>query len=70
MSIISLKNWFNCFKSYLTNRTQYVEYGITKSEGKKLHVVSHKAPFWDHCFIFSISMIYYIQFYLPMIPQD
>ena len=40
---------------------------------KQLHMVSHKAPFWDHCYLFYMSMIfpepriYYFLFYLPMI---
>ena len=64
---------FNWFKSYLTNRTQYVQYGNSKLKQKQLPMVSHKAPFWDHCYLFYMSMIfpepriYYFLFYLPMI---
>ena len=39
---------FNWFESYLTYRTQYVQYGNSKLKQKQLPMVSHKAPFWDH----------------------
>ena len=63
---------FNWFKSYLTNRTQYVQYGNSKSETKTItHVVPQGYLF---CYLFYMSMIfpepriYYSPFYLPMIP--
>ena len=61
---------FDWFKSYLTNKTQYVQYGNSKSETK---TITHGVPqgsILDHCSLFYMSMIfpepriYYSPFYL------
>ena len=49
-------NFFNWFKSYLTNRSQYVQYGNSKSETKTItHGVPQGSIFGPLLFIFYVN---------------
>ena len=57
-----------CFHKLIIQRISLIK------KQKQLLMVFHKAPFWDHCYLLYMSMIfpepriYYSPFYLPVIP--
>ena len=74
MPTASGANFLTGLKAILQIELSMCNMVILNLKQKQLPMVFHKAPFWDHCYLFYMSMIfpepqiYHSPFYLPMIP--